>query len=134
TGLGLALETVFGLNKALIALEGHGRENIGTDIDVSRTIGWFTTVYPVLLDLQHHEDIIRQLVAVKEVLHRVPNKGIGYGILRYLSGKDYNLQPQLSFNYLGDFGSSAGTSPSSAVFEYSGAYRGQEQSPEMERE
>ncbi|MES1249920.1 MAG: condensation domain-containing protein, partial [Chitinophaga rupis] len=105
TGLGLALSEVFGMEKVLLALEGHGREDIGSEVDVSRTIGWFTTMYPVVLDMGYRGDMIRQLIAIKEGLHRVPNKGIGYGILRYLAGKDYRQSPEILFNYLGDFGS-----------------------------
>jgi tyrocidine synthetase III len=126
TALGLALTDVFGIDKVLVKLEGHGRENIGADVDVTRTIGWFTTLYPVLLDMQYNPDITRQLIEVKESLHRVPNKGIGYGVLRYLSGKKYKLEPEITFNYLGDFGSGVNTATGEQLFEYSGDYRGQE--------
>ena len=61
-------------------------------------------MYPVVLDMQHRSDRIRQLIEVKEHLHRVPNKGIGYGILRYVKGEAYHLEPEINFNYLGDFG------------------------------
>jgi amino acid adenylation domain-containing protein/non-ribosomal peptide synthase protein (TIGR01720 family) len=104
TALGLGVSEVFGVEKISIQLEGHGREDIGAETDTTRTIGWFTTVYPVVLDLQYRSDRIRQLIAVKEHLHRVPNKGIGYGILCYLKGEVYDLEPQINFNYLGDFG------------------------------
>jgi amino acid adenylation domain-containing protein/non-ribosomal peptide synthase protein (TIGR01720 family) len=136
TGLGLALKKVFGLNKILISMEGHGRENIGGDTDVTRTIGWFTTLYPVLLDMKHSKNIIRQLVEVKENLHRIPNKGIGYGILRYMAGKEYTRMPEITFNYLGDFGTgaAAGTdSQDKQLFEFSGEYHGKIISDNMHR-
>jgi amino acid adenylation domain-containing protein/non-ribosomal peptide synthase protein (TIGR01720 family) len=133
TALGLALEEVFGLDKVLIEMEGHGREDIGADVDVSRTVGWFTTIYPVALDMSHKNDIIRQLIEVKETLHRIPGKGIGYGVLRYMAGKNYKLKPQVSFNYLGDFGSGIKTEKGEQLFEFPGGYQGSEVPPDMQR-
>jgi amino acid adenylation domain-containing protein/non-ribosomal peptide synthase protein (TIGR01720 family)/FkbM family methyltransferase len=133
TALGLALEECFGLKNVLISLEGHGRESIGTDTDVTRTIGWFTTTYPVVFDMRYSGDMIRQLIEVKECLHGVPNKGIGYGILRYLTGKAYQLNPEINFNYLGDFGSGIETEQGDRLFEFSGDYHGRECSEKMER-
>jgi amino acid adenylation domain-containing protein/non-ribosomal peptide synthase protein (TIGR01720 family) len=124
TALCLGLKQSLGLDKVLINLEGHGREDINADIDISRTAGWFTTMYPVLIDISSGTDIIRQMVDVKECLHRVPNKGIGYWILRYLAGKNYSLNPAISFNYLGDFGSGAETANGDRLFEFSGRYHG----------
>jgi amino acid adenylation domain-containing protein/non-ribosomal peptide synthase protein (TIGR01720 family) len=132
TGLGLALSDVFGLSNVLVNLEGHGREDIGADTDISRTMGWFTSVYPVRLDLGYRKDVIRQLLEVKEHLHRVPKKGIGYGILKYLCGKNYAVQPSVTFNYLGDF--SGGADADNALFKSSDAYHGREVSAEMERD
>jgi amino acid adenylation domain-containing protein/non-ribosomal peptide synthase protein (TIGR01720 family) len=133
TALGLALEEVFGLDKVLIGMEGHGREDIGADVDVSRTVGWFTTIYPVALDMSHKNDIIRQLIEVKETLHRVPNKGIGYGVLRYLAKKDYKITPQVSFNYLGDFGSGISTDGGEQLFTFPGGYQGREVPADMQK-
>jgi amino acid adenylation domain-containing protein/non-ribosomal peptide synthase protein (TIGR01720 family) len=133
TALGLALEDVFGMDRVLIGMEGHGREDIGADVDVSRTVGWFTTIYPVALDMSHKADIIRQLTEVKETLHRVPNKGIGYGVLRYLAKKDYRLEPQISFNYLGDFGSGIQTEQGEQLFEFPGGYQGHQVPVDMQR-
>ncbi len=95
------------MDEILLNLEGHGREALDTEVDISRTVGWFTTIYPVAIAVKHPDDAIRQLIEVKETLHRIPNKGIGYGILRYLSGKPYDHQPEITFNYLGDFGAEA---------------------------
>ena len=109
TGLGLGIKKTFGNSQVLIALEGHGREEILEDMDIGRTIGWFTSLYPVILDISFGNDLGRQIKEVKEVLHQVPNKGIGYGILRYLTSNEhkldieFNFKPQISFNYLGQF-------------------------------
>ncbi len=109
TALGLSLAKTYSCEKILMALEGHGREEILKDIDISRTIGWFTSVYPVILDVSYRNDLSRQIKEIKESLHQVPNKGIGYGILKYLTADenktdiDFKLKPQISFNYLGQF-------------------------------
>lgn len=93
-----------------ISLEGHGRESIIKDIDISRTVGWFTTQYPVILDTGSTADTGEKIKRVKETLRKIPNKGIGYGILRYLlnpqqrGGIELNIQPDINFNYLGQFG------------------------------
>jgi non-ribosomal peptide synthase protein (TIGR01720 family) len=91
-------------------MEGHGREEVGEGIDVTRTVGWFTTRFPVLLDLPESSSVGDALKSVKEQLRRLPNHGIGYGLLRYLnrnpeiSRKMRALPtPQISFNYLGQF-------------------------------
>jgi amino acid adenylation domain-containing protein/non-ribosomal peptide synthase protein (TIGR01720 family) len=132
TALGLALHEVFDLQQMMLQLEGHGRENIGAEVDVSRTVGWFTILYPVLIDLQQ-TDAVRQLIAVKEALHRVPNKGIGYGALKYLAGKPYAAAPPVSFNYLGDFGSGVDGGNGEQLFEFSGEYKGKEMPDDMPR-
>ncbi|WYL98779.1 MAG: amino acid adenylation domain-containing protein [Gloeotrichia echinulata CP02] len=94
----------------LIDLEGHGREELFDDVDLSRTVGWFTTIYPVLLDLGTTSSPTEALKTIKEQLRRIPHHGIGYGILRYL-GQNQNISQQLQmlpkaelcFNYLGQF-------------------------------
>jgi amino acid adenylation domain-containing protein len=92
TCLGLSMQEVLGQQQLLVNMEGHGREEIGGDVSVARTVGWFTTIYPVLIDMRYGQDAVRQLISVKETLHRIPNKGIGYGILRYLCGQDAGLR------------------------------------------
>ncbi|MEM7065138.1 MAG: condensation domain-containing protein [Cyanobacteria bacterium P01_B01_bin.77] len=90
-----------------VELEAHGREQIADGIDLSRTVGWFTTTYPVSLHVDNADDYIVTLKSVKEQLRQVPNRGIGYGILRYL-GEDATRQrlsqtesSEVLFNYLG---------------------------------
>ncbi|MGA8942997.1 MAG: condensation domain-containing protein, partial [Thermoactinomyces sp.] len=91
-----------------VQLEGHGREEIIEDVDLTRTIGWFTSMYPVVFKIDSHRpaDVIPY---VKERLRQVPNKGIGYGILKYLTDPrhkqelDFSLKPEINFNYQGEF-------------------------------
>ncbi|WP_299188228.1 non-ribosomal peptide synthetase [uncultured Aquimarina sp.] len=118
TSLGLAIKEVFQLDKSVIKMEGHGREEIINNIDISRTVGWFTSVYPFVLDLSNVDSNKNGLIKVKEDLRRIPNKGIGYGMLKYLtSGLKSSITPSIIFNYLGDFGSKAGNSNDS-LFDY----------------
>ncbi|MED3966005.1 non-ribosomal peptide synthetase, partial [Niallia taxi] len=104
TALGLALKEWTSEEKILINLEGHGREVLQGDIDINRTIGWFTSQYPLLLDIKT-SDISNLIKRVKESLRHVPNKGIGYGLLKYMTPiKPWNNpEPEISFNYLGQF-------------------------------
>ncbi|WGV25098.1 amino acid adenylation domain-containing protein [Halotia branconii CENA392] len=99
-----------GESSLLIDLEGHGREDLFEDVDLSRTVGWFTTLFPVGLQLQEINHPGEALKSIKEQLRRIPNRGIGYGGLRYLSENPTireQLQSlpsaQVSFNYLGQF-------------------------------
>jgi non-ribosomal peptide synthase protein (TIGR01720 family) len=97
-----------GVYSLLVDLEGHGREIIFKDMDLSRTVGWFTALFPVLLSLENNADPGSALRSVKEQLRRIPNGGIGYGLLRYLGedeemGAQLQIRPQaeVCFNYLG---------------------------------
>jgi amino acid adenylation domain-containing protein/non-ribosomal peptide synthase protein (TIGR01720 family) len=94
----------------LVNLEGHGRESIIEDVDLSRTIGWFTTIFPVHLELGCATNPGDALKSIKEQLRQIPHRGIGFGLLRYLS-RNTELrdrlkaipQPEVTFNYLGQF-------------------------------
>ncbi|MEG4440289.1 amino acid adenylation domain-containing protein [Microcoleus sp. AT9_B5] len=108
TALAQAFERWTVNNSLLLDLEGHGREDIFEGVDLSRTIGWFTAVFPVLLNLEKPAEIGAAIKSVKEQLRAVPNRGIGCGVLRYLnpeiSKKMHKLpQAEVSFNYLGQF-------------------------------
>ncbi|MBI7180995.1 amino acid adenylation domain-containing protein, partial [Pseudomonas aeruginosa] len=91
----------------LVQLEGHGREDLGEAIDLSRTVGWFTSLFP--LRLTPAADLGESLKAIKEQLRCVPDKGVSYGLLRYLAGEEAAArlaalpQPRITFNYLGRF-------------------------------
>jgi non-ribosomal peptide synthase protein (TIGR01720 family) len=93
-----------------LALEGHGREPIVRALDVSRTVGWFTAIFPVVLRRPDQPGVGALLTSVKEQLRRVPHHGIGFGVLAYLAEHPDARRlrsltaPQLSFNYLGQFG------------------------------
>jgi len=94
----------------LIDLEGHGREDIFPEIDLSRTVGWFTIFYPVCLKVHDGGEVGETLRAVKAQLRRIPNRGFGYGLLRYanaalgIAEKMRRLpSAQINFNYLGQF-------------------------------
>ncbi|GLZ36652.1 non-ribosomal peptide synthetase [Actinokineospora sp. NBRC 105648] len=89
-----------GHDRVLLAMEGHGREELFADLDLGRTVGWFTSYYPVVLEDTGREygDLLK---SVKEQLRAVPRKGIGYGALRYLGTLAEGPRPQVSFNYLG---------------------------------
>ncbi|MCB0167234.1 MAG: amino acid adenylation domain-containing protein, partial [Anaerolineae bacterium] len=89
----------------LIDLEGHGREALTDELDLSRTVGWFTSRFPVLLQLDH-DDPGEAIQSIKEQIRQMPRKGLGYGILRYLAQESALAQlppAPISFNYLGQF-------------------------------
>ncbi|HEX6716518.1 MAG TPA: amino acid adenylation domain-containing protein [Pyrinomonadaceae bacterium] len=121
----------------LIDLEGHGREHLIEGTDVARTVGWFTTIFPVLFDIGNSSTPLEVLRAVKEQLRAIPNRGIGYGALRYLSGRadvvdqlERSPQAEVRFNYLGQLDRSLASSDLFAATEHSS---GQAQSPKGER-
>jgi acyl-coenzyme A synthetase/AMP-(fatty) acid ligase len=87
-----------------VHLEGHGREDAPDAPDFSRTVGWFTTLYPVQLESARDADAAGRLRRVKETLRNVPRQGIGYGWLRHLAGDPVlagAAPAEISFNYLG---------------------------------
>lgn len=103
TALAQALAQWMGTSSFLVDLESHGRESIFNDVNLSRTIGWFTSIVPVLLDLGNANQSGEALKTIKEQLRRLPQQGIGYGILRYLRKPDEMLysHTEVIFNYLG---------------------------------
>ncbi|MGW2031823.1 amino acid adenylation domain-containing protein [Streptomyces sp. NPDC001811] len=95
-----------GARTASVHLEGHGREPLFDDIDLSRTVGWFTSIHPVHLGLPSDDDPAAALKTVKEQLRLIPHSGIGYGLARYLRPDTSAVlsryaEPQVSFNYHG---------------------------------
>ncbi|SOQ11406.1 non-ribosomal peptide synthetase [Pseudomonas syringae group genomosp. 3] len=91
----------------LVQLEGHGREDLFDDTDLSRTVGWFSSLFPVRLT--PHIAPGASLCGIKEQLRAVPNKGIGYGVLRHMADSTVAQplaalpQARVTFNYLGQF-------------------------------
>jgi len=100
-----------GRDAVLVDVEGHGREEeVVEGVDLSRTVGWFTSTYPVVLEVGEASEWEpgRALSGTKELLRGVPGRGMGYGVLRYGKGNEEISQrlrglPQaeISFNYLG---------------------------------
>jgi amino acid adenylation domain-containing protein/non-ribosomal peptide synthase protein (TIGR01720 family) len=107
TALARAVCRWTGQGSTLIQLEGHGREDLFDDIDLTRTVGWFTSLFPV--NLSPVGDLGASIKMVKEQLRAVPDKGLGYGVLRYLADPQIGAalaalpQPRITFNYLGQF-------------------------------
>ncbi|MGB3122283.1 MAG: amino acid adenylation domain-containing protein, partial [Pseudomonas sp.] len=107
TALARVVSRWSGQAAALIQLEGHGREDLFDGVDLTRTVGWFTSLFPVRL----HADgeLSTAIKSVKEQLRAVPDKGLGYGLLRYLGTPEVRecleglAAPRITFNYLGQF-------------------------------
>ncbi|HEV2636493.1 MAG TPA: amino acid adenylation domain-containing protein [Actinocrinis sp.] len=113
----------------LIDLEGHGREEIGAPTDLSRTVGWFTTLYPVRLtaeagpaptDWTDRVQLDAVFKQIKEELRTVPGNGLGYGLLRYLNPRtaaslDGLPGAQIGFNYLGRIGAAQPAAAQSTI-------------------
>ena len=106
--LALALQDWNGSARQGITLEGHGREHLVDAQDIGNTVGWFTTMYPVLLETQ--DDIGNTIKYIKESLRAIPDKGIGFGSFAINKDNDINFDqlPAISFNYLGQFDSKEG--------------------------
>jgi non-ribosomal peptide synthase protein (TIGR01720 family) len=125
TALALAIRGAFLKNRPpippekflLINVEGHGREPIacstGNSPDITRTIGWFTSAYPLILQLEPGTNLEAAIRHVKEKIRQIrqlPSRGLGFGILKYLTppGNEIfsqlqHIQPEINFNYLGQF-------------------------------
>ena len=120
TALSRAVQRWSGESSVWIDLEGHGREPLFDDMDLSRTVGWFTTIYPVQLIADSKSDPGTALRAIKEQLRQIPQRGIGYGLLAFLRDEEESsasegspildalarqklreLKPEIVFNYLG---------------------------------
>ncbi|HEX2290374.1 MAG TPA: condensation domain-containing protein, partial [Pseudonocardiaceae bacterium] len=114
--VGRVLSRWTGRDSVLVALEGHGREELLDRVDLSRTVGWFTSMFPVALGVSTTSDWGDVLKSVKEQLRAVPHRGLSYAALRYLSTPDAPANalqadpaPQISFNYHGQWDGTAGS-------------------------
>ena len=110
TGLAQSIAQWTGTRTVLIDLDSHGREDILEGIDISRTVGWFTALFPMRLHLGTVQTAVEALPLVKQQVRSVPKRGIGYGLLRYgcrdqAIGHKLRESPQaeIMFNYLGQF-------------------------------
>ena len=101
----------------LIDIEGHGREELNGEVNLSRTVGWFTTICPVVIDLGAPSPPISRLVRIHEQLRGMPARALAFGLLRYLADADSRQmvaslpQPGVIFNFMGQSrqGSAAGS-------------------------
>jgi non-ribosomal peptide synthase protein (TIGR01720 family) len=104
-----------GQDALLVDLEGHGRQEVLPGLDVSRTVGWFTSIHPVLLRVAPGADPAAALAAVRGQLAAIPGHGLAFGLARHLSG-DTSLcaalgalpRAEIAFNYLGRFDGAVG--------------------------
>jgi amino acid adenylation domain-containing protein/non-ribosomal peptide synthase protein (TIGR01720 family) len=99
----LTIREFTGSDDMVLELESHGREGLNADVDLTRTVGWFTSMYPVRLKAAGN-DLSTNIKSLKEQLRDIPNNGIGFGILKYLKNiySQYNKK-QIRFNHLGEF-------------------------------
>ena len=133
TALVQGFEQWTGYPYLLVDLESHGRDATFTDLDLSRTVGWFTSIFPARLVLKDNVSPGEALKAIKEQLISIPNRGISYGILRYLN-EDSAIkalpQPQVIFNYLGQFDQ---VTSESALWSIAKENKGLGRNPQAER-
>ncbi len=137
TALARALQRSTANTTLRIDLEGHGREHLVDGVDVSRTVGWFTTLFPIALDIDPGNDMVDTLLTVKDQLQHIPDRGLSYGLLRYLSS-DAAVRDGLArlapspvlFNYLGQFDAIVADS---ALFSFASESTGPWRSPRARR-
>ena len=115
SALGRTLARWSGRDTVLIGVEGHGREDLLDDLDLSRTVGWFTAEFPLALSVAPDADWRDTLRSVKEQLRAVPLRGLSYGALRHLAPENRLPDapaPRVGFNYHGQWDIASGDRPS----------------------
>ncbi len=129
-----------GRRSQLVEVEGHGREELFEGVDLSRTVGWFTVQYPVLLEADRPGEPGAAVREIRDRLREVPRRGIGYGLLRYLAPDGRRLgdvpQAEVGFNYLGrsaDLVPSSSSGGESSLFGPAPEPAGRTRSPDEER-
>jgi amino acid adenylation domain-containing protein/non-ribosomal peptide synthase protein (TIGR01720 family) len=134
-GLLQALRAETGCERWVLCLEGHGREEIDPELDVSRTVGWFTSQYPLALE-PRGEGVEGALEGVEEALARLPGRGLGFGLLREFhpeepvrNALEGLAATEITFNYLGQFD----TNHEPGSMDLVGDDRGPERGPEDPR-
>lgn len=108
--LATALRDWTGADRHVVALEGHGREELFPDLDLSRTVGWFTSMFPVLIEASAGDSPAMSVARLRDLLRAIPSHGVAYGVLRHLGTADAvpKIEPEISFNYLGQFADGGG--------------------------
>lgn len=120
--LAIAISEFSSQREIVIELEGHGREELSEKLDITRTVGWFTSIYPIQLEVPNLT-LLDQIKSLKEQLRSIPGKGIGYGILKHTRQVwgDMELVRRIRFNYLGDFSTDNGENALTIVDEPTGS-------------
>ncbi|KAK9718997.1 hypothetical protein K7432_005110 [Basidiobolus ranarum] len=107
SSLAVSYCNTFGTDALTVGMEGHGREPWDDSIDISRTVGWFTCMYPVTIYVDDNDGVRDVLKNTKDIRKRIASKSIHYGLLRYLNKEDSSQYEkdlvQISFNYFGRF-------------------------------
>jgi amino acid adenylation domain-containing protein/non-ribosomal peptide synthase protein (TIGR01720 family) len=136
TALLITINHWTGQRDLLLDLEGHGRQPLFDDLDLSRSVGWFTSLFPVYLQFDGTSPG-ETLLAVKERLRSIPGRGVGFGLLCYMcSDAEVSARlralphPEISFNYLGQM---RGTLAGSRLFRLTGQDTGAQSSPRQRR-
>ncbi len=115
TALALTLKENFNCDNTAINLGNHGRSINKKDLNISRTIGRFSSIYPIILNIKNDQNVIENLQAVNKCLKDTPCGGVNYGILKYIADNSnkldiqFKLKPEISFNYMGDFDNNLNT-------------------------
>jgi non-ribosomal peptide synthase protein (TIGR01720 family) len=130
TALARTLTQWLGETECWFDLEGHGREPLFDDVDLSRTSGWFTSIFPVRLQVDPSANLSSSLISVRGQLQTIPARGLSFGVLRFLAA-DPDVRRKLSelpkrevsFNYLGQFGGSDTTATIRGATESPGPMR-----------
>jgi amino acid adenylation domain-containing protein/non-ribosomal peptide synthase protein (TIGR01720 family) len=106
--LAVGLSDFSGHAKIQIKVEGQGREAIGVDLNLSRTLGWFTSFYPVFFSLDASQSVREKITAAIHDIEDIPNRGISYSVLRYMNTNDLIKEkmssipePEVAFNFTG---------------------------------
>ncbi|MCK4257326.1 MAG: amino acid adenylation domain-containing protein [Halanaerobiales bacterium] len=123
TAMALALSNFANEKEVVFELENNGRQGLNTDIDIFRTIGWFTAIYPVKFDFRNCVDLREEILYVKSRLRQTPNKGVGYGILKEISKTDLpemKFKDTVIFNYIGQVDNSLNNEFFKGATEYAG--------------
>jgi amino acid adenylation domain-containing protein/non-ribosomal peptide synthase protein (TIGR01720 family) len=122
TALLLAFRSWLDRNSLVIDLEGHGRDGLPGSLDLSRTVGWFTAIHPILLRLPPRARGLEAVAAVRDQLREPRRRGVEYGLLRYGARGGHakavlesQVEAQVAFNYLGQLDALAGSWPFTAV-------------------